>query len=62
VGSAGKPKDGDPRGCWALLDTATGALEFRRVAYDVERSAKAVEATDLPAEFAAQLREARGYL
>lgn len=23
-GSAGKPKDGDPRACWALLDTATG--------------------------------------
>ena len=22
VGSAGKPKDGDPRACWALLDTA----------------------------------------
>ncbi|MHB8960485.1 MAG: hypothetical protein ACYDAN_12730 [Candidatus Limnocylindrales bacterium] len=22
VGSARKPKDGDPHGCWALLDTA----------------------------------------
>jgi len=61
-GSAGKPKDGDPRACWALLDTATGALEFRRVEYDVERTAQAILASDLPHEFAAQLREARGYL
>ena len=62
VGSAGKPKDGDPRGCWALLDTTTAAVEFRRAAYDVERAARAVEASGLPVEFAAQLREARGYL
>jgi putative phosphoesterase len=62
VGSAGKPKDGDARACWALLDTATGGVEFRRTAYDVERAARAVEASALPPEFAAQLREARGYL
>ena len=59
------PRGASPRRCrWGWpepLDTATGALEFRRVAYDVEQAAKAVEATDLPAEFAAQLREARGY-
>lgn len=61
VGSAGKPKDGDPRGCWALLDTTTGTVEFRRAAYDVEAAASAIEASDLPDEFAAQLREARGY-
>ena len=61
VGSAGKPKDGDPRACWALLDTAADTVEFQRVAYDVEAAARAIEATDLPAEFAAQLREARGY-
>lgn len=61
VGSAGKPKDGDPRACWALLDTTADTVELRRVAYDVEAAARAIEATDLPAEFAAQLREARGY-
>lgn len=60
-GSAGKPKDGDPRACWALLDTATDALTFRRVQYDVERTAQAILAGDLPHEFAAQVREARGY-
>jgi putative phosphoesterase len=61
TGSAGKPKDGDPRACWVLLDTATGEAAFRRVAYDVERAAQAVEASELPSEFADQLREARGY-
>ena len=61
TGSAGKPKDGDLRACWVLLDTASGVAEFRRVEYDVERAAQAVEASDLPSEFAGQLREARGY-
>ncbi len=61
VGSAGKPKDGDPRGCWALLDTGADTVEFRRTPYDVEGAAIAIEASDLPDEFAVQLREARGY-
>lgn len=60
-GSAGKPKDGDPRACWALLDTVTGAVEFRRVEYDVERTVQAILASDLPHEFAAQVREAHRY-
>ena len=63
VGSAGKPKDGDPRACWALVETSPDRVtaEVRRVAYDVEAAARAIEASDLPSEFAAQLREARGY-
>lgn len=60
-GSVGKPKDGDPRACWAFLDTTIGAVEFRRVEYDVERTAQAILASDLPDEFATQIREARGY-
>ena len=62
-GSAGKPKDGDPRACWALVETTRAgvAVEFRRVEYDVEAAARAVLESDLPDEFAAQLREARGY-
>jgi putative phosphoesterase len=60
-GSTGRPKDGDARACWTLLNTATGAVEFRRVEYDVERTAQAILASDLPHEFAAQVREARGH-
>lgn len=65
VGSAGKPKDGDPRACWARIETGPGGtvrVAMRRVAYDVERAAAAILASDLPHEFADQLREARGYV
>lgn len=63
VGSAGKPKDGDPRACWAMIETSPDGvnLDFRRVEYDVEKAAHAVLDSDLPAEFAGQLREAPGY-
>ena len=61
AGSAGKPKDGDPRACWALIDTALGETQFRRVPYDVEAAARTIEASDLPSEFADELRYARGY-
>jgi putative phosphoesterase len=60
-GSAGKPKDGDPRACWALVDTASRSVTFRRVDYDIERTAQAILASDLPHVFVDQLREARGY-
>jgi predicted phosphodiesterase len=41
-GSAGMPFDGDPRAAYALL-ADDGELELRRVAYDYEASAVAVE-------------------
>ena len=55
-----KPKDGDPRACWALVDGAARSVEFRRVEYDVARTAQAILASELPDEFAAEVREARG--
>lgn len=58
-GSAGKPKDGDPRAVYALIevgDEVTAA--FPRVAYDVEAAARAIETADLPDEYAAALRTA----
>ncbi len=65
IGSVGKPKDGDPRACFALLEispsTDTGAVvdvEFVRVGYDVEKSARAIEAGPLPDAFADMLRKA----
>jgi putative phosphoesterase len=60
-GSAGKPKDGDPRACWTFLDTAARSVSFRRVDYDIERTAQAILSSDLPHEFVDQLREARGH-
>ena len=62
IGSVGKPKDGDPRACYVFLEIdedGLGEVQFRRVAYDVEGSAAAVEASDLPQAFADALRTAR---
>jgi putative phosphoesterase len=56
-GSVGKPKDGDPRGAFAVLDASSGPLEVRieRVAYDAEAVAEEVRAAGLPGEFADKL-------
>ena len=53
VGSVGKPKDGDRRACYALIDDGTPSL--RRVEYDVAAAAAAIRATDLPHEYAADI-------
>jgi putative phosphoesterase len=53
AGSVGKPKDGDWRGCYVVLDGGTPA--FRRVEYDVKSAAAAIRATGLPHEFAADI-------
>lgn len=59
-GSVGFPKDGDPRASYALLEVeAEVRLAIRRVAYDVERTARALLAAGLPAQAAADLRHGR---
>jgi putative phosphoesterase len=55
VGSVGKPKDGDPRACYAILDIATASAEFVRLPYDVAHVTAAIRASTLPHEFAADL-------
>ena len=59
TGSVGRPKDGDPRACYVVLDVdASGAIAARhvRVPYDVDAAARAIVAAGLPSEFAEQLR------
>ena len=58
TGSVGRPKDGDWRAGYVLLDAADGAVDvtFVRVAYDVEAAARGVTDAGLPAEFAEFLR------
>ena len=58
TGSVGRPKDGDPRAGYVLLDVGAGeaSVAFVRVEYDVERAARAILASDLPREFADYLR------
>lgn len=62
AGSVGKPKDDDPRACYVILSAVGQSLtvEFMRVPYDVEKAARAIEATAMPDEFAEMLRQGRG--
>ena len=56
VGSVGKPKDGDWRACYAILEMGdTPTVRFQRVVYDVKKAADAIRATELPREFAADI-------
>ena len=66
TGSVGKPKDGDPRGCYVMLtindntsklDRESLRVEFIRFEYDVEKAAKAIEESELPNEYADMLRK-----
>ena len=61
TGSVGKPKDGDPRAGYVLLELGRRRkATMRRVAYDVEAAARAIQETDLPAHFADLLRSGGG--
>jgi putative phosphoesterase len=57
AGSVGKPKDGDSRACYIVLDPSDQAnpVEFIRVPYDIAREAAAIRASDLPDKFATDI-------
>ncbi len=68
IGSVGKPKDGDPRGCYVMLtiDEKSSAsvkesitVEFIRFEYDIEKAAGGVLDSPLPDEYADMLH--KGY-
>lgn len=58
TGSVGRPKDGDRRAGYVLLEVGTGAprIEHVRVEYDVEAAVRAIQASELPDDFAEHLR------
>lgn len=62
AGSVGKPKDNDPRAGYVVLSASGRDLqvEFIRLAYDVERTAQAIEASEMPHEYAQMLRDGKG--
>jgi predicted phosphodiesterase len=66
IGSVGKPKDGDPRGCYVMLTINDNTsklnkeslhVEFIRFEYDVEKAARAIEESELSNEYAEMLRK-----
>jgi len=58
TGSVGRPRDGDPRACYALVSIDKGQVnaELVRVAYDVEFVAAEIIRSGLPPEFADVIR------
>jgi len=58
VGSVGQPRDGDSRACYILL--TDNQIEFRRVAYPVEKTAEKIYAiTELDPFLGDRLKEGR---
>lgn len=58
TGSVGRPKDGDNRACYCILELGEKInVEFVRVQYDVEKVAKEIENSDLLNIFAEILRK-----
>lgn len=68
IGSVGKPKDGDARICYAILELnqstssakpKTINISFKRAIYNVEKAAKAIEESQFNNAFAKALRIAK---
>lgn len=55
VGAVGQPRDGIAQAAYAILDTATNELTFRRVPYDVQKTVAKVRAEGLPESLAMRL-------
>lgn len=62
AGSVGKPKDGNPQACYVALEAQDDNLTvtFKRVSYEIERATQAIEASDMPREYAEMLRSGTG--
>jgi predicted phosphodiesterase len=58
TGSVGRPKDGDWRAGYVMLDMGgeTPVVEFIRVAYDLEAAMAGIRKSELPDDFAEYLR------
>jgi predicted phosphodiesterase len=58
TGSVGRPKDGDWRAGYVLLDVGNGPIqvEFARVEYDLDEAIRGIRASELPDDFADYLR------
>ncbi|RWY48373.1 metallophosphoesterase family protein [Mucilaginibacter gilvus] len=61
IGSVGKPKDGNPQGCYVLLTIAESGsikVEFKRFDYDLDKAVQAIINSLLPDDLADKLHKA----
>ena len=56
-GSVGQPRDRNPDAAYAVYDPEAGTVEYRRVAYDIDRAAMKILRAGLPDLLAARLYE-----
>ncbi|NRD19972.1 metallophosphoesterase family protein [Winogradskyella eckloniae] len=68
IGSVGKPKDGDSRLCYAIVELKQNTIPsnpnaikvtFKRADYDIEKAAKALENSAFSSSYADALRDAK---
>jgi predicted phosphodiesterase len=61
TGTVGRPKDGDSRAGYSILDFSDSKLsaDHVRVEYDVERAARGIRESDLPDQFADFLKSGK---
>jgi predicted phosphodiesterase len=55
-GSAGQPRDRDPRAAWLVLDTEAQTATWRRAEYDIAAAQAAIRAANLPDSLADRLQ------
>ena len=55
IGSCGQPRDYDPRACYGIWDDAARLVEFHRVPYDAEKTARKILEAGLSPHFARRL-------
>ena len=58
-GSAGQPRDGDPRAAYAIVDTVARTMSLRRVEYNVAATQRMIRDAGLPEFLAARLAVGR---
>ena len=61
AGSVGEPRHGNTNATYVIHDEQTGTVEIREVAYDVERTCRAIVESGLPPIFAWRLRHGFEY-
>ena len=59
VGSAGQPRDGDPRACYAVWDREAMTVQLHRVEYDIETAQRKIREAGLPPVLAERLAQGR---
>jgi diadenosine tetraphosphatase ApaH/serine/threonine PP2A family protein phosphatase len=59
LGSVGQPRDGNPAASFAMFDTSTREITYRRVPYDVEAAASRIRDNGLPLWLADRLSAGR---